>query len=110
MPEQLQQVFEVIKDYGAAMISTIAAGGLAGIASIIKSIKNSVNANKDEVKNLVNNEAKSTKEIKEQLLVSSRENAELKAKIDDLIDEINKIKKEWGKLLWKTQKTYIQFN
>ena len=64
MPEQLQQVFEVIKDYGAAMISTIAAGGLAGIASIIKSIKNSVNANKDEVKNLVNNEAKSTKEIK----------------------------------------------
>ena len=93
MPEQLQQVFEVIKDYGAAMISTIAAGRLAGIASIIKSIKNSVNANKDEVKNLVNNEAKSTKEIKEQLLVSSRENAELKAKIDDLIDEINKIKK-----------------
>lgn len=93
MPEQLQQVFEVIKDYGAAMISTIAAGGLAGIASIIKSIKNSVNVNKDEVKNLVNNEAKSTKEIKEQLLVSSRENAELKAKIDDLIDEINKIKK-----------------
>lgn len=93
MPEQLQQVFEVIKDYGAAMISTIAAGGLAGIASIIKSIKNSVNTNKDEVKNLVNNEAKSTKEIKEQLLVSSRENAELKAKIDDLIDEINKIKK-----------------
>lgn len=93
MPEQLQQIFEVIKDYGAAMISTIAAGGLAGIVSIIKSIKNSVNANKDEVKNLVNNEAKSTKEIKEQLLVSSRENAELKAKIDDLIDEINKIKK-----------------
>ena len=64
MPEQLQQVFEVIKDYGAAMISTIAAGGLAGIASIIKSIKNSVHANKAEVKNLVNNEAKSTKEIK----------------------------------------------
>lgn len=91
MPEQIQAILEVIKDYGAALVSTIAAGGLAGIASIVMKIKDSVAKSKDDVASLVNKEAKTTTEIKEQLALSIQQTNDLQAKLDKLTKKIDKL-------------------
>lgn len=91
--EQLQAFIEAIKDYGAAAISTISAGGIAVVAGIITKIKNSIDSTKKSMEAVV------SKKDEESAKMASRYNELVRtvetqnAKIDTLTSEINKIKK-----------------
>lgn len=91
--EQLQVFIEAIKDYGAAIISTVSVGGVAAVAGIIAKVKQGIDKTKEQMNALL------TKKDEESKAVSTRYNELIRtiesqnSKIDELTQEINKIKK-----------------
>ena len=93
MPEQLQEILNVIKDYGSAIISTISVGGIAGVGVIIAKVKSGIDKTKEAMNSVISKKDKESEEMKDQynsLLSTMREQNN---KIDNLTTEINKVKK-----------------
>lgn len=100
MPEQLQVIIEAVKDYGAAIISTISVGGVAAVGGIIMKIKKAF----DETKETMNK----TLEKKDEIINSTKNQlSETSKKMDVLIDqnaELAKDNKELKEILTKVKK------
>ena len=90
----MQDILEIIKDYGAAIISTLSVGGIAAIAGVIVKVKKAISDTKEAMSSVIKKKDESEKQLQnkyeETLSVIKQQNE----KIDTLTSEINKIKKK----------------
>ena len=88
----MEEFIQIIKDYGAAIISTISVGGVAAIGAIIVKVKGAI----DKIKESTNKITKQKEESEEALKARYAElNSTIKLqneKIDTLTEEISRVK------------------
>ena len=91
--EQLQKIVELIKDYGAALISTISVGGVAAVAGIIAKVKAGIDKTKEQINQLITKKEESSQDMnnKYSALIDTIQNQNLK--IDELTKKIDRIEK-----------------
>ena len=91
--EQLQKIVELIKDYGAALISTISVGGVAAVAGIIAKVKAGIDKTKEQMNQLITKKEESSQDMnnKYSALIDTIQNQNLK--IDELTKKIDRIEK-----------------
>lgn len=89
----IQVILDAIKDYGAAAISTIGAGGVAAVVGLVAKIKSTADKSKQYMESVI---AKKDSELKD---TESRYNnvitviEEQNKKIEQLTEEVSKVKK-----------------
>ena len=88
----MEEFIQIIKDYGAAIISAISVGGVAAIGAIVLKVKGII----DSVKESTNKIAKQKEESEEALKARYTElNSTIKLqneKIDTLREEVSRVK------------------
>lgn len=90
----IQVILDAIKDYGAALVSTIGAGGIAAVVGLIAKIKSSTEDSKKYMEAVL---AKKDSEVK---VAESRYNnvvtviEEQNKKIEELTEQLSKVKKK----------------
>lgn len=88
----MEEFIQIIKDYGAAIISAISVGGVATIGAIILKVKGII----DKVKESTNKIAKQKEESETALANRYKEMTETiklqNEKIDTLTEEISRVK------------------
>lgn len=91
--EQLQKIVELIKDYGAALISTVSVGGVAAVAGIIAKVKAGIDKTKEQMNQLISKKEESSQDMnnKYSALIDTIQNQNLK--IDELTKKIDRIEK-----------------
>ena len=91
--EQLQKIVQLIKDYGAALISTISVGGVAAVAGIIAKVKAGIDKTKEQMNQLITKKEESSQDMnnKYSALIDTIQNQNLK--IDELTKKIDRIEK-----------------
>lgn len=91
--EQLQKIVELIKDYGAALISTVSVGGVAAVAGIIAKVKAGIDKTKEQMNQLIAKKEESSQDMnnKYSALIDTIQNQNLK--IDELTKKIDRIEK-----------------
>ena len=91
--EQLQKIVELIKDYGAALISTVSVGGVAAVAGIIAKVKAGIDKTKEQMNQLISKKEESSQDMnnKYSALIDTIQNQDLK--IDELTKKIDRIEK-----------------
>lgn len=96
----VQTIIDAIKDYGAAIISTLSVGGIAGIAVFIAKIKETFNATKETMDKVLAKKDNVIDSTKSQLAETSNkmdiiisQNAELSKENRELKEVLTKIKK-----------------
>lgn len=91
--EQLQKIVELIKDYGAALISTVSVGGVAAVAGIIAKVKAGIDKTKEQMNQLITKKEESSQDMnnKYSALIDTIQNQNLK--IDELTKKIDRIEK-----------------
>ena len=91
--EQLQKIVELIKDYGAALISTISVGGVAAVAGIIAKVKAGIDKTKEQMNQLISKKEESSQDMNNKYcaLIDTIQNQNLK--IDELTKKIDRIEK-----------------
>lgn len=96
---EMQSIIEAVKDYGAAIISTVSVGGVAAVGGVIVKIKKAF----DETKNTMNK----TLEKKDEIIDSTKAQlSETSKKMDVLIDQnaqLTKDNKELKEMLLKVK-------
>lgn len=88
----MEEFIQIIKDYGAAIISSISVGGVAAVAGIIYKAKKAI----DETKNKIS-DMNAKKEESEQALANRYKEmqttiADQNKKLDTLTEEISRVK------------------
>lgn len=94
MPENIQNILDVIKDYGAAIISTISVGGVAAVAAIIIKVKDSINKTKEVMSSVLKKKEESEEQLSERYSELTTIIKNQNDKIETLTSEITKIKKK----------------
>lgn len=92
--ENLEKFIEVIKDYGAAIISTISVGGVGAVAGIIAKVKKSMEATKDKMNAVLEKKDTESKAMKDQYNSLTTQISNQQKSIDQLTQEISKIHHE----------------
>ena len=86
-----QPVLEAIKGYGAAIISTISAAGIAGCAAVIVKIKGVITKIKEDNKAALTKKDEVIESSKKELQLVAEQNKALINKIDTLTNDIYKL-------------------
>ena len=86
-----QPVLEAIKGYGAAIISTIRAAGIAGCAAVIVKIKGVITKIKEDNKAALTKKDEVIESSKKELQLVAEQNKALISKIDTLTNDIYKL-------------------
>ena len=86
-----QPVLEAIKGYGAAIISTIGAAGIAGCAAVIVKIKGVITEIKKDNKAALTKKDEVIESSKKELQLVAEQNKALISKIDTLTNDIYKL-------------------
>lgn len=94
MPEQLQEFINIIKDYGAAFISTLSVGGIAAVTGIIAKVKSGIDKTKETMNAVLAKKDEESSQMKDQYNSLLSTIKEQNKKIDGLTTEISKIKKD----------------
>lgn len=96
----IQVIIDAVKDYGAAIISTLSVGGIAGIAVFIAKIKETFNATKETMDkvlakkdNIIDNTKSQLAETSSKMDIIISQNAELAKENRELKEVLTKIKK-----------------
>ena len=91
--EQLQKIVELIKDYGAALISTVSVGGVAAVAGIIAKVKAGIDKTKEQMNQLITKKEESSQDMnnKYNAIIDTIQNQNVK--IDELTKKIDRIEK-----------------
>lgn len=88
----MEEFIQIIKDYGAAIISTISVGGVAGAVAIIAKIKKAIDDTKTKVADMTKkkeeSEAALTNRYTELTSIIKLQNE----KIDTLTEEVSRVK------------------
>lgn len=86
----MEEFIQIIKDYGAAIISAISVGGVATIGAIVLKVKGII----DNVKESTNKLAKQKEEAASEVNAVVEQNKQLLAKIDTLTDDVQRLNSE----------------
>lgn len=84
----MEQFLEIIKDYGAAIISFVSVGGVAAVAGIIGKIKQTIDTVKNNISAVTKEKDDAVGEVKE---IGKKYDA-LQSDMKVLINEINDLK------------------
>lgn len=94
MPESVQEILNVIKDYGAAIISTISVGGIAAVAAVIVKVKSAIDKTKESMSAVLKKKDESEKALSNKYNETISLIKQQNEKIDTLTSEIDRIKKK----------------
>ena len=86
----MDEFIQLLKDYGAAIISAISVGGVATIGAVIVKIKGII----DKVKDSTNKLAKQKEDTASEVNAVVEQNKQLLAKIDTLTDDVERLNSE----------------
>lgn len=86
----MEEFIQIIKDYGAAIISAISVGGVTAIGAVIVKIKGIM----DKVKDSTNKIAKQKEETSVELQSVIDQNKQLMDKIGDLTNDVQRLNTE----------------
>ena len=89
---EIQDVLQAIKDYGAAIISTISVGGVAAVVGIIVKIKSSIDKTKEAMSAVVKKKDESEAKLAERYSELQTTIQDQNKKIDTLTEEISRVK------------------
>ena len=87
----IQAFLDAIKNYGAAIISTISAAGIAGCAAVIVKIKSVIGEIKKDNKAALEKKDEVIESSKQELKTVAEQNKALINKIDTLTNDIYKL-------------------
>ena len=88
----MEEFIQLIKDYGAAIISTISVGGVATIAGIIVKAKKAIDDTKNKVAEMNKKKEESENSLKARYAELNTTIAEQNKKLDTLTEEISRVK------------------
>lgn len=94
MPESLQNFIDVIKDYGAAIISAIGVGGIGAIAGVIVKIKQSMDKTKETMSAALKKKDDVIEQNQVQVNSVIEQNKQLLEKIDTLTNDVYRLESE----------------
>ena len=80
----IQNILDAIKDYGAAIISTISVGGVAAIAGIIAKIKSTIDETRDAMKKVSKQKEESTAQLDAAVKLVQEQNAQIESLKNDV--------------------------
>lgn len=86
----MEEIIQIIKDYGAAIISTISVGGVAAIGAVVIKVKNIIDSVKENTAKITKQKEQTTSEV--QSVVD--QNKQLISKINVLTDDIQRLESE----------------
>lgn len=84
----MEEFLQVIKDYGAAIISAVSVGGVAAIASVVIKVKKII----DRVKEKMNGALKQRDDAMDALEATNKKYDEAISEMKNLTNEINELK------------------
>ena len=87
-------ILQVIKDYGAAIISTISVGGIAAAVGVIIKIKGAIDKTRETMQAAIAKKDKVIDESNVQLQSVVEQNKQLVGKIDELTQDVYKLESE----------------
>ena len=90
----MEEFIQIIKDYGAAIISAISVGGVATIGVIITKVYKAFNSLKEKTNSLLAKKDKALEESSTEVKTVVEQNKQLLGKIDDLTNDVYKLKSE----------------
>lgn len=90
----MSDILQVIKDYGAAIISTLSVGGIAGVVAIIAKIKKAFDDTKEKMNAALAKKDKALEESNAQVTAVIEQNKQLLGKIDDLTNDVYRLEGE----------------
>lgn len=88
----IQPFLNAIKDYGAAIISTISVGGVAGAVAVIVKVKKAIDDTKDKVAKMNEKKAESEAALANRYAELTTIIKDQNAKIDTLTEEVSRVK------------------
>lgn len=88
----IQPFLNAIKDYGAAIISTISVGGVAGAVAVIVKVKKAIDDTKDKVAKMNEKKAESETALANRYAELTTIIKDQNAKIDTLTEEVSRVK------------------
>ena len=88
----MEEFIQVIKDYGAAIISSISVGGVAAIAGIIIKAKKAIDETKNKIADMNKKKEESETALSERYKEMQTTIADQNKKLDTLTEEISRVK------------------
>ena len=88
----MEEFIQAIKDYGAAIISTISVGGVATIAGIIIKAKKAIDDTKNKVAEINKKKEESESALKDRYQELQTTIADQNKKLDTLTEELSRVK------------------
>lgn len=89
-----QTILTAIKDYGAAIISTISLGGIAGAVAVIVKVKNAFNSTKEAMNKALAKKDEALEASNSKVDEVLAQNKALLSKIDTLTSDVYKLESE----------------
>lgn len=94
MPENIQNLLEIIKDYGAAIISTISVGGVAAVVAVVIKIKQGVEKAKEAISSINKKKDESEEALAKRYEELNTTIHDQNDKLDALREDITRIKRK----------------
>jgi len=88
----IQPVLDAIKDYGAAIISTISVGGVAAVAGVIIKIKKGIDEAKNKIAEVNAKKEESEKALTDRYAELTTIIKDQNNKIETLTEEVSRVK------------------
>ena len=88
----MEEFIQVIKDYGATIISGISVGGVAAIAGIIIKAKKAIDDTKNKISDINKKKEESEKALSDRYAEMQSTIADQNKKIDTMIEEVSRVK------------------
>ena len=88
----MEEFIQIIKDYGAAIISTISVGGVAGAVAIVAKIKKAIDDTKNKVAEMNKKKEESENALANRYAELQTTIADQNKKLDTLTEEISRVK------------------
>lgn len=85
-------ILQVIKDYGAAIISTISVGGIAAAVGVIIKIKGAIEKFKETTQNALKKKDEAQAELNNRYAELTTSIQDQNKKLDTLTEEISRVK------------------
>lgn len=90
----MDEFVQLIKDYGAAIISTLSVGGIGAVAGIIAKVKSSIDSTKTKMNEVLEKKDNESNEMKNQYQSLVTQISTQQQSIEKLTQEVSKIHHE----------------
>ena len=86
----IQSILDAIKDYGAAIISTISVGGVAAVATVVVKVKQAIDKTKETMDKVTKQKEETSAELQTAVNLVKEQNKQ----IEDLKNDVYKLEGE----------------